>query len=384
MTDDDGEISDRRFVGRVTASAIQLSVLAAWVALCVHFVLPFFFPVLWGAILATAVYPLVKLVVPGKPKLGALLFLVTALAVVLIPTWFLFRSALDALASIGHQLAQGELRMPKPDPRVAEWPLIGGRVHQMWTEAFETPSELAQRLSPQLRSVGRFLIASAGEFVSAIGLSLVSVLLATFFLARADQTSRGLVRVAERLLPGRGADYVTLAGATVRSVAQGVLGLAFLQGLLAALALVLAHVPGAGLWSALVLIVAVMQLPPLLVLGPLSIYVFGAQGNLTGGLFLAWAILVSASDGLLKPFLLGRGVSVPTLVIVLGAIGGLITNGFIGLFVGAVVLAVAHELGRAWLGEDKAKRQEPTIPTVDLGESSPPAPLAVERPAHHH
>jgi predicted PurR-regulated permease PerM len=77
-------------------------------------------------------------------------------------------------------------------------------------------------------------------------------------------------------------------------------------------------------------------------------------------------------------------VSVPTLVILLGAIGGLITNGFIGLFVGAVVLAVAHELGRTWLDEGKAKRLEPTSPTVDLGDSSPPASLAVEHPAHHH
>ena len=153
----------------------------------------------------------------------------------------------------------------------------------------------------------------------------------------------------------------------------------------ARLGLVVARVPGTGLWALLVLVVAVMQLPPLLILGPIAVYVFSAQGSLTGTLFLIWSLAVSASDGFLKPFLLARGVSVPTLVVLLGAIGGVITNGIIGLFVGAVVVAVAYELGRAWLGDTDKPREAPSAPQAheDTG-STPAPPMGVEQPATHH
>ena len=377
--------SDRHFYGRVRSAAIQLCVLAGWVSLCVHFVAPFFFPVVWAGIIATAVYPLVRMAAPGRPKLGATLFLVASLAIVLIPAWFLVQSALGALASIGQQLAQGHLKLPEPNPRVGEWPLIGPRVLRVWHEAVDTPSELAARLAPQLRAAGGWLIRSVGHLLSALGQSVIAVILATMFLARPEACSRGLTRVAERLVPEHGASYIALAGATIRSVAQGVLGIAIAQSLLAALGLVVARVPGTGLWALLVLVVAVMQLPPLLILGPIAVYVFSAQGSLTGTLFLIWSLAVSASDGFLKPFLLARGVSVPTLVVLLGAIGGVITNGIIGLFVGAVVVAVAYELGRAWLGDTDKPREAPSAPQAheDTG-STPAPPMGVEQPATHH
>jgi predicted PurR-regulated permease PerM len=149
----------------------------------------------------------------------------------------------------------------------------------------------------------------------------------------------------------------------VRSVAQGVIGIALLQALLAAMGLFLAGVPAAGLWSGLVLMLAVMQLPPLLVLGPVAVYVFTARSTPTAVAFLIWSLAVSASDGFLKPLLLGRGVGVPTLVILIGAIGGMITDGIVGLFVGAVVLAVGYKLSAAWASgdegaEDAAPRAE--------------------------
>jgi predicted PurR-regulated permease PerM len=143
-----------------------------------------------------------------------------------------------------------------------------------------------------------------------------------------------------------------------------VLGIALLQSLLAAAGLIVAGVPAAGLWSALVLALAVMQMPPLVVLAPAAVWVFSAQGSFSGALFLIWSVAVSASDGFLKPFVLGRGVGVPTLVILLGAIGGVLSNGIVGLFVGAVVLAIGYELGGAWLAEGNQNKLEANTATL--------------------
>jgi predicted PurR-regulated permease PerM len=343
--------SDRAFIQRVTAASIHLAVLAAWVTLCARFVLPFFFPVIWGAIIATAVWPLFARAFPTRPKLGAAVFLGLTLALVLVPAWILFESAASSLVELGRRLSHGDLKLPAADPRIADLPIVGERLFSAWTRAVETPSALVERLLPQVRPVGHWLMASAGHLLSALLQSLVALILAAVFLASADTCTRALGRIAAKLLSERGEQFTSLAGATVRSVAQGVIGIAIFQSLLAGAGLFLAEVPGAALWSALVLALAVMQLPPLLVLGPAAVYVFSTNSTASAVTFLIWSLVVSASDGVLKPLVLGRGVGVPTLVILMGAIGGMVSDGIIGLFVGAVVLAVGYKLGAAWLGE---------------------------------
>jgi predicted PurR-regulated permease PerM len=343
---------DRAFVERAISAGINLAILTAWVTLCGRFVLPFFFPVLWGAIIATAVWPLFTLVFRGRPKLGAATFLVSALALVLLPAWLVVDSIANYAIEFGRRLAQGELALPPPNPRVASWPVVGERLFDAWQRAYDAPSALVERFLPQVRPVGQWLMHSVGHLLGALVQSLFAVILAAMFLAKADACRRGVTAVVEKLLPERGEHFTNLAGATVRSVAQGVIGIAIIQSLAAGVGLFLAGVPGAGMWSAMVLALAVMQLPPLLVLGPAAVYVFNHQNTVVSIVFLLWALLVSASDGLLKPFLLGRGVGVPTLVILMGAIGGLISDGIIGLFVGSVVLAVGYQIAAAWARSD--------------------------------
>jgi predicted PurR-regulated permease PerM len=139
---------------------------------------------------------------------------------------------------------------------------------------------------------------------------------------------------------------------TIRSVFQGVLGIAVIQAALAAIGFLFIGVPGAMVWALLVMILAVMQLPPLLVIAPVIVWAFATQSTTAAVIFLVYGGFVSISDTFLKPLLLGRGVDVPMLVILLGAIGGMIMSGIIGLFVGAVVLAVAYQLMMAWLEQD--------------------------------
>jgi predicted PurR-regulated permease PerM len=355
---------DRLFIRRSTAAAIQLAVLAAWVALSARFIAPFFFPVIWGGVLATALWPLVRRTAPNRPKLGAIGFAVLALALILVPSWLLFEAVVTSIVDAGRRLAHGDVKLPPPNPRLLDWPVLGKRLYDAWGHAVDTPAATIEQFVPQLRAAGRWLMQSAGHVMSGILQSALAVILAALFLANATACQRGLTLFAEKLLPGRGTHMIELSGATVRSVAQGVIGIAVLQALLAALGLFLAGVPAAGLWSGLVLMLAVMQLPPLLVLGPVAAYVFMADSTSTAVAFLIWSLIVSASDGFLKPLVLGRGVGVPTLVILIGAIGGMITDGIVGLFVGAVVLAVGYKLSAAWVGDD----DEP-----DVVEQSAPA-----------
>ena len=149
--------------------------------------------------------------------------------------------------------------------------------------------------------------------------------------------------------PGRGPDLARLATATVRSVVQGIGGGAALQAILAGGGLMVAGVPAAGLWALLVLVAAVVQLPVTLVLVAPVIYAFTSIGGATAIILTIWLVFVGLIDNFLKPILFGRGVEVPSLIIFIGSLGGMLSMGIMGLFLGSVVLAVGYALFKAWL-----------------------------------
>jgi predicted PurR-regulated permease PerM len=176
------------------------------------------------------------------------------------------------------------------------------------------------------------------------------MLIAAAFLASAEAATASLRRIATRLAgEPRGDSLLTLTTATIRSVAVGVIGIAFIQALLGGLGMMFAGVPAAGLLAIVILILAIAQLPPILVLLPVIFYVFSVESTTVAVIFTVWSVLVSMSDAVLKPIFLGRGVDAPMLVILLGAIGGMITSGIVGLFIGAVILALGYNLFRLWL-----------------------------------
>ena len=149
----------------------------------------------------------------------------------------------------------------------------------------------------------------------------------------------------------QGEEFTKLAGATIRSVVQGVLGVAIIQSVFAGIVMLIFNIPAAGIWALIVLFLAIIQLPPILILGPIAIYAFSILDTTSAIIFLVLSIIISLSDTFLKPIFLGRGVDVPTMVILLGAIGGMMLSGIIGLFVGAVVLALAYKVYQALIRE---------------------------------
>ncbi len=336
-------------------AAIRIGLLALIVIWSLLIIGPFIEIVLWAMILAVALYPLYTGLarrLGGREKLSATLITLLALAVLLVPSWKFFGAAVEEAREVGEKAEAGTLQVPPPPDGVRDWPLVGERTYALWNGASRNLEATLEQMKPELAAVGRWALASLAGLAGTVLQFFVSILIAGVFLFTGEKGRAFSVKLATRLAGPSGEDFVRLTVATIRSVAQGVLGIALIQAALATIGFLFIGVPGAMVWGLLVLVLAVMQLPPLFVVGPVMVWAFATQSTTAALVFLVYGGFVSFSDTFLKPLLLGRGLDVPMLVILLGAIGGMIMSGIIGLFVGAVVLAVAYQLMMAWLEED--------------------------------
>lgn len=345
----------QHFVSNSMAAAIQIGLIFLLAAWCFNIIRPFIGIVAWAAIMAIAIYPLhskLARILGGRAKLSSAIIVIIGLSVLLVPAWSLTGSSINSAQNFANGLESGTLAVPPPSESVAEWPLVGKDVYALWNDAASNLEAMLRDHSEQVRSFSSWLLKTiAGTIMGVLGFA-ASIIIAGVLLLTSEKSYRAFRSIGHRLGGERGADFTDLSVATVRSVAKGVLGVALIQTLLAAIGLLVMHIPAAGIWTAIVLVLAIMQLPPLLVLGPIAIWVFSTAEPVPATIFLVYCLLVSFSDGILKPMFLGRGVDVPMLVILLGAIGGMIYSGIIGLFIGAVVLALGYELFGYWLKED--------------------------------
>ena len=353
--------SDAAFMARTVEAAIRIGLLVLLLAWCFQIVRPFVMPIAWAVILAVLAYPAYRWLAAtlgGRDVLAATGLAVLGLILLIVPAVTLTGTLVEFTGDLMQRLEQGTLKVPPPPESVVTWPVVGEGLDRFWSLASVNLEAALHQIEPQLEAVLSFFLSS----VVGTGLGLLqfvlSIIIAGVLLAQSDKAPDLARAVGRRLAGEQGAQLVDLAGDTVRSVARGVLGVALIQALLAGLGFLAIGVPGAGLWVLLVLLLAVIQLPTGLILIPIAIYVFTVANTFTAVVFLLWSIFVSAIDNVLKPLLLGRGVRVPMVVIFLGAIGGMLAAGIIGLFVGSVLLAVAYELFRGWLAQSAAPEPE--------------------------
>jgi predicted PurR-regulated permease PerM len=348
-------MEDARFVKRSVEAAIRIGVLVLIFLWSLQIVKPFITIVLWAIILAVAVYPLYTGLAKrlgGRTRLSAFLITAAALGVLLVPSWKFFGATVEEAREVADKAEAGTLEVPPPPDGVREWPVIGESTYELWYGASRNLDATVQRLKPELTAFGKWAVASLAGLAGTVLQFFISILIAGVLLSTGERGRAFSEKFATRLAGPQGEDFVRLTVMTIRSVFQGVLGIAVIQAALAAIGFLFIGVPGAMVWALLVMILAVMQLPPLLVIAPVIVWAFATQSTTAAVIFLVYGGFVSISDTFLKPLLLGRGVDVPMLVILLGAIGGMIMSGIIGLFVGAVVLAVAYQLMMAWLEQD--------------------------------
>ena len=358
MTNPENPQVDKNFVASATASFLQIGAVLVLIYFCYMLASPFIPVIVWAIVISVAIYPLhlsLTAQLGGPSKMSATILGLIGTAVIVIPMWLLGSSTVGALKRIGTQLRDGEAAVPPPNDNVAEWPLIGEKAYALWSEAAEDLQGTIEQFQPQFNEFGQWLISLGGHTALTALLFLVAILIAVTLLSTAE-SGKATAKAIVGKLAGKeqGHAIVDLSIATIRSVVKGVLGVAVIQAILAAIGLVAMGVPAAGVWSALVLVLAIIQLPPLLVLVPIAIWVFSTAAPIPATIFLVYSLIVSASDAFLKPMLLGRGLETPMLVILIGAIGGAMTMGIIGLFVGAVVLSIGYQLLIAWMNSDEA------------------------------
>ena len=182
----------------------------------------------------------------------------------------------------------------------------------------------------------------------------IAIIIAGFLYSPAPSLVDAIRKVSRRLASGRGEEFVQLAGDTIRSVSRGVIGISALQAFFAGLGLMVAGIPGASLITSAVLILGIIQIGPSIVLIPLIIWSWTVMETTTALLFTAYMIPVNLLDNVLRPLVMGRGLQTPILVILIGVIGGTISYGIPGLFLGPIILAVIWELLVAWSREHES------------------------------
>ena len=348
-------VREKDYLGKSLDVAIRLSLIAIILLSSLRIFGPFLPTLAWGAVVAIALFPIFQKIqgwVGGNRKVAGTLFIVLTLALVLTPTFLLGDSLLEGTVGIVRQAEDGTLNIPPPTDQVAEWPVIGEKLHALWSSAHEDLKGTIEKLQPQIGKFGRGIVAGVSDLAKSLLLTLLAIIIAGILMMSADKMGSASMILARRIGGDSGPGMVETAIGTIRSVVKGVILVALIQGLLAAVGLAIAGVPAVGLWAALVVLVAIIQLPPILVLGPIAAWVFASHDSTGMAIFfLIWSLVVSASDGFLKPLLLGRGVQVPMLVILVGAIGGMLSSGVMGLFIGPVILAIAWELTMMWVDE---------------------------------
>ena len=350
------EPTDKLFNRRVIDVAIKLSALAIIIFWCFQIIKPFVLIVLWGGIMAVALHPLHKKlskILKGNQKLSSTIIALVGISLIALPAINLSSSSIDSAQHIYHGIEDGTLKIPHANESVKEWPLIGEHTYQLWQSASEDLQKFAGQYSEQIKSFSASLLAMAAGIGGSILQFIVSLIIAVVFMAKSQSCHQGISALMSRLMNESGERTITTTIATIRSVATGVLGVAVIQSLLSGIGLLIADIPAAGLWALVVLMLAIAQLPPIIILGPIAAYYFSVADTTPAVIFLIFSILVSMSDAVLKPLFLGRGMDIPMLVILLGAIGGMLLSGIIGLFVGAVVLALGYQLMMDWLSHNK-------------------------------
>ncbi len=355
MNEKNESIEDTGHIDRAMDVALRLAFVGLIVYWCSKIITPFFLPLLWGVIISVALYPVflkLKGWLGGRNNLAGVIFIVVSLALVITPTVLLTDSLIDGATALKTGMEEGTLSVPPPSESVKEWPAIGERTYAAWLRASEDLGSATSKHPEQLKSLANWMAGSIATMGSTVVQTIFSLVIAGVLMMNAFGGGRVAYAIAGRLGGEQGRELVTISIDTVRSVVRGVLLVAIIQGLMAAAGFWFAGVGGAGLWTVLVMILAIVQLPPILILGPIAAYVFSTNDSTTVAvIFLIWSLVVSGADSFLKPMFLGRGVAVPMLIILVGAIGGMVTAGIIGLFLGAVILSLGYKLVQTWLGE---------------------------------
>jgi predicted PurR-regulated permease PerM len=348
----------------VVELALRLGALGLLIYVAVTLIQPFIAVAIWSIVIAVALSPAYERLahwLGGRRRLAAALMTIAFLLVIIGPATWLALGLIDSIRVISTDFDLSTLTLPAPPASIKSWPLIGETIYQFWDLASTNLREAVVKVAPHLKPLGTILVGVAAETGTGMIKFFAAIIVAGFLFAPAPRVVDAVRTFARRLLSDRGEEFVALAGATIRAVSRGVIGISVLQALLAGIGLMVAGVPGASLITSAVLILGIIQIGPSVVLVPLVIWSWFTMETTAALLFTAYIVPVNLMDNVLKPIVMGRGLQTPMLVILIGVIGGTLAYGITGLFLGPIVLAVIWELTATWIKEqaDGAGEAEP-------------------------
>jgi len=349
---------ERRLSSRLLDVLIRAGLIAVLAMLCYVVFAPFLTLMAWAIILAITLYPVHRSLarrIGGRQGLTATILVVAGMLLVIAPTALLMNSFGSSIQDFVGAVQNNTLKIPPPREGVQAWPIVGKKIYGVWSKAHTDLPGLVESLQPKIGELAR----KALSIVASIGIGmlqfLASVVVAGIVMAYGEAGTRGSRAIFSRVIGSdRGDAFARLSTATIRAVAQGVIGIAFIQAILVGLALLVAGVPWAGVLAAITLVLSIAQVPALVVIIPAIAYIW-SSGDYSSGAAIAYTIILLLSgmaDNVLKPLMLGRGVDAPMPVILVGALGGMATGGILGMFVGATLLALGYQIFMAWVDTD--------------------------------
>ena len=351
---DDDQAARDRLITTWVELAIRLSVLALLLALSVFLIRPFITIGIWSIVLTVALYPVYDWMsgrLGGRRRLAAFLLTILNLLIVIGPATWLTLGLIDSLRELSEHLDLSALALPPPPHAVKSWPIIGKSIYQFWDLASTNFQAALAKTTPLLKPVGGTMLALAESAGIGVIKFFIAIVVAGFLFSPAPSLVNAVTLFSHRLASGRGERFVQLAGATIRAVSRGVIGVSALQAFLAGVGLVAAGIPGASLLTSAVLIFGIIQVGPSIVLFPIVIWSWITMDPTKAVLVSLYLIPVSLLDNVLRPLVMARGLDTPMLIILIGVLGGTIAYGITGLFLGPIVLAVIWELAVAWTKE---------------------------------
>jgi len=341
---------------------IQIVLLTLLLIWSFYIVRPFVTIIVWSIIVAVALYPIhqkvIKLFKGKKKGLVTSIFILILLILVALPTINLAGSVVDSGQEFYADFQAGTLKVPPPAVSVKEWPLIGEKLYNTWSSASQDMEAFIVNYKDEITGSLGWLFSSFTGLMGSVVLALFALIFAGVFMSNADSGYLAGVKFGNRLTAGKGENFMQMCINTIRSVVKGILLVAIIQAVLAYIGFLVIGLPAASFFAILVLIMAIMQIPVLVAMIPAIAMVFSYADTTPAIIFTVYVILVSLSDNILKPLLLGKGLETPMLVILMGALGGMMFQGILGLFIGPVVLALVYQLYNTWVSEGTTKQTE--------------------------
>ena len=338
----------------IVDTIVRLGVLSLLLLWCFDILKPFILILIWAIVIAIAIYPLQAFFVKifRKRVLAVILLILFLLSFIIIPSGLIVYSLYEGVNHFRELFENGQPLIPAPGGTTANWPTVAKPIVDIWQLASDNFHDFVLKYSDEVKEYGGILILALAGFSKGILSFIVSIIIAGVLLIYADPSKQVTHKIFKKLVGKHSEHFLETTVLTIRNVVKGILGVAVIQATMAGLGFFIAGVPFAGLWTILCLVLAIVQVGVGPIAIPVAIYMFSVGDTTTAVILTIWLGITLLIDNVLKPILLGRNAPAPMLVIFLGSIGGFIYNGFIGLFLGAIVLTIGYKLFMMWLEVD--------------------------------